>query len=373
MTIVPTTAMEFIECSLGGLLDSLKRHGHPEPELFFTDDVVKDRDFLERNLPSLKKNVCHITTKMKDKYEHLEPLTSVPGSHTIHVVDSASQISERCLTIMEDLNGDVEKLYVGFDTEWTVFSNGSYVKSKISICQVAYKNCIFIFQLSKCMHGKSNDRFPMGLKQLIASERIVKVGRSVESVDLMRMKKDYDCEYAGFLELQNFCFSKGLLLTSGRDSSLHALTAIVLNKYLPKPDDIRLSSNWDVALLSDEAISYAALDAWVGLEIFERIKDMPEANKRIDVRGGVDSRQGLPVSIYPSYSCSGKPAAYGIIVDQESSEQFFADNHKCTTHRNRKRCVVVEVTSVNVPSILAKCYNSANPGEDVKDLGNLQG
>lgn len=373
MTIVPSTAMDFIEGSLKGLVDSLKRNGHPEPELFFTDDVVKDRDFLEKNLPSLKKDVRRINSKAKDKYEHLDRITSVPASHVVHVLDNCAQINEKCLSIMEDLDSGTEKLYVGFDTEWTVFSNGTHVKSKVAICQIAYKNCIFICQLSKCMHGRSADRFPMGLKRLIASERIVKVGRSIESADLLRMKKDYGCAYAGFLELQNLCHQKGLLLTPGRDSSLHALVAIVLGKYLPKPDDIRLSGNWDVATLSDESISYAALDAWVGLEIFHKIKDMPDSNKRIDVIDGVESRSGLSVSIFPSLSCSGKPAAYGNIVNQEANNQFFLDNHKCPTHSiHSSRCAVVEVTWVNTPNMLLKCHNSRMSNQAVKDLGSLQ-
>ncbi|KAL9536894.1 hypothetical protein MBANPS3_012276 [Mucor bainieri] len=378
MTIVPTTAMEFIEDPLHELLNSLRRNGHQEPELFFTDDVVKDRDFLEKNLPSLKEGVVRVQPKAEDEYYHLEHLESVPSTHTVHVLDTCDRISHKCLDIMSDLEGH-DKLYIGFDTEWTAFSNGTYVSPKAAVCQIAYKSSIYILHISKAMRGKHVDSFPPGLKYLLASERIIKVGRSVESVDFKRMREDWKCNPKGSLELHHFCHSKGLLLSPGKSSSLHALTAIVLQKYLPKPENIRTSTNWDVETLSNEAVNYAALDAYVSLEIYQQLKNLPEAKKSLDSSGGVASEAGLSVSIFASRSCSGSPAAFGRLADQSALNDFFLETHKCAAHSNsvhidRRKCVVVEVTSVKIPSMVLKCHNTRIAPVDTSlvDLDNVQ-
>ncbi|KAF1800918.1 hypothetical protein V8B55DRAFT_1566282 [Mucor lusitanicus] len=243
--------------------------------------VVKDRDFLEKHLPSQANS-----KKTEDPYRHLEHLAAVPSSYTVDVFDTSGCIAAKCLDIISDLEPN-EKLYIGFDTEWTAFSDGTYV----AVYQIAYKNSIFLFHISKATRGKPVSSFPADLKHLFASKRIIKVGR--------------------------------------KNSSLHALTAIVLQKYLPKPESIRTSNNGDVDnLLSEEAVKYAALDAFVSLEIYQQLKDLPDARRPLDTSNGVASKDGLSVCIFPSRACSGSRAAYGRLVDQREHNDFFLDNHK---------------------------------------------
>ncbi|KAI7872237.1 uncharacterized protein EV154DRAFT_580069 [Mucor mucedo] len=222
--------------------------------------------------------------------------------------------------------------------------------------------------LLRCM--RSREAFLVGLKELLASENIVKIGRSVEA-DLERMHKDYGVSYNGFLELHRLCYDVGLLISIGKDSSLAALTGMVLGRTLPK-GDVR-TSNWDAITLSAEQIKYAALDAWVSLEIFKEINHLPRVNQKVTP---LDT--GVPNHIAYTSTCSGSPCTYGFVVDQEDNNHFFLRSHQFDSHANsdiivRRKCIVVQVTSVVKRNMIAKCHNSRRlPNAEKKCLGDLE-
>ncbi|KAI8983661.1 hypothetical protein BDB01DRAFT_835291 [Pilobolus umbonatus] len=354
MILTPTKALDFLKGPFKSMLTSLRANNYDEPVVYYTDNVDADRNFLESVFPSLTNDVARLeSTPDQTVAPSLPMLSSVPSSVTVHCYHDAQAISGVCYDIMKDIDRrHNKKVCVGFDVEWCIMANGPRTMAKVSICQIAYKDCVYIFQLSRCIKVSRNKAFPQGLKKLIGCGEVMKIGRSVKN-DLQRLFSDYNVVYNGFLELHQLCYDVGRLLTPGKDSSLAALTRIILEKTLPK-GNIR-TSNWDAISLSKKQIDYAALDAWVALEIYNKVNGLPKSIRIINADPG-DS-----VAIFPSSVCSGAPCAYGIIVDQNQHDSFFLDNHKCITHANstvisRRRCVVVLVTSVVRGNML--CQNN---------------
>ena len=62
--------------------------------------------------------------------------------------------------------------------------------------------------------------------------------------------------------------------------SLSHICARVLERFLPKDDSVRLS-DWSVIGLSGTQKKYTALDAWAGLQIYQKLKQNEVVGKRI--------------------------------------------------------------------------------------------
>lgn len=88
--------------------------------------------------------------------------------------------------------------------------------------------------------------------------------------DVAKLQRDYsafgDCGKT--LELGNLCRRKGFVNDGRR--SLQLLVASVLKKKLSKEEKVRCSFTLDKTL-SDNQLAYAALDAWAGIEVFDRV------------------------------------------------------------------------------------------------------
>lgn len=118
-----------------------------------------------------------------------------------------------------------------------------------------------------------NASFPQGLKALLDSKFIIKIGQSVEG-DLKHIYKDYGTPYNGFMELHHLCYEVGLLFSPGKDSSQAALTAMVLGKHLPE-GDVRTSNRDDavVSLNSSEYATYLELRMDLMIELVRNLEN----------------------------------------------------------------------------------------------------
>lgn len=94
-----------------------------------------------------------------------------------------------------------------------------------------------------------------------------------------------------------YCKKRGVIDDARID--LAGICAAALKRSLPKDESIRLS-NWDAQVLSNEQINYAALDAWVGLQIYHKVKQYGLVGKRIS-RPVTEGMQTL-LSIYQTIS-----------------------------------------------------------------------
>lgn len=148
---------------------------------------------------------------------------------------------------------DVTEL--GFDTETRPsFRRGEVYKT--ALLQLATDDDAYVIQLQKL------SRFEV-FKQIFEEKSILKVGVAIRD-DLKKLKQGFPFVPENFVELQDLAKSKGL-----KKFGLQGMAEDVLQARLSKKAKI---TNWEARILTSEQIMYAATDAWVGLELFLRIR-----------------------------------------------------------------------------------------------------
>ncbi len=143
---------------------------------------------------------------------------------------------------------------LGFDTE----TRPSFKKGEVydvSLLQLSNENDSFLFRLHKF-------DFPQELADLLADPKIVKTGVAIRD-DVIALQKLHPFEDGGFFELADEAKKQKY-----ENFGLRALTAIFLRQRLSKKAKI---TNWEQPKLTRAQIEYAALDSWVGLQIYHKI------------------------------------------------------------------------------------------------------
>jgi len=114
---------------------SLELYGHPQPVIFYTDNMA-NKSFLEASFPSLRANVVLV-----EKYGELEPFV-LPSDVQVHVWRGENEIDTALATIIDcvPIEAD-ENLVIGFDAEWNVRleDNGRFEHGVIAIVQIAFE------------------------------------------------------------------------------------------------------------------------------------------------------------------------------------------------------------------------------------------
>ena len=155
---------------------------------------------------------------------------------------------------------------VGLDIEWKPQfkskKNGG-VENKTAVLQLAVESSSLVFQLY-------NLRRPLNvLVSVLKDERILKVGSGILQ-DVTKLKKDTGLECIGLVDTQNMAKDLGMLEIK---RGLKSLAKHLLGIELEKPKLVTMS-NWENCPLTVKQIHYAALDAWVGLKIYQSMKAM---------------------------------------------------------------------------------------------------
>lgn len=143
---------------------------------------------------------------------------------------------------------------IGFDTE----SRPSFKKNSnhhVSLIQLATPKDVFLFRINKT-------GFNGELIKLFEDSSITKVGVSIHD-DISRLKALSDFSPQNFLELQNLTDEYGI-----ESNSLRKLAAIILGFRISKSQQL---SNWEADKLTENQLIYAATDAWVSLEIYNKL------------------------------------------------------------------------------------------------------
>lgn len=159
----------------------------------------------------------------------------------------------------EELAGAVEQLeketILGFDTE----TRPAYTKGQSyppSLLQLAGENGVYIFQLNHL-------RFPTPLRKILADKDIVKAGVALD-YDISELNKLARFTPAGFIDLGKV--AKGADI---KNHGLRGLSAVLLGFRISKSAQ---KSNWAKDRLTPAQIKYAATDAWVGRELYLRLR-----------------------------------------------------------------------------------------------------
>lgn len=181
---------------------------------------------------------------------------------------SPEELSERELSwfkgeivLIEDINTfkevfprlSGEKL-LGFDTETRpAFHKGR--KNKVSLIQLSTGTLACLFRINKF-------GIPDELMALLSDEDVIKAGVAVHD-DIRFLKGIKKFEPSGFIDLQSFVKDFGI-----QSSGLKKLAAIVLGFRISKRQQV---TDWEAEELTEAQQIYAATDAWVCHQIYEKL------------------------------------------------------------------------------------------------------
>lgn len=203
--------------------------------------------------------------------EQLASLPTVTYPGHIVVVNTAEQAKSALETIRRHN-------VVGFDTE----TKPSFRKGRtnqVALIQISTGDCCYLFRINKF-------GFTPELKQFFEDDSIIKVGLSLKD-DFHVLHKLHDFQPSSFIDLQDmvkdFCI---------RDCSLQKIYGIIFNGRISKSQRL---SNWEASLLSAPQQTYASIDAWACLKIYNYLISggfSPEDSKYIYTP---DTEENIPI------------------------------------------------------------------------------
>ncbi|MBQ5719295.1 MAG: 3'-5' exonuclease domain-containing protein 2 [Alistipes sp.] len=174
----------------------------------------------------------------------------LPSAHfdgRIVVVDREEQIEAAC----RDL---ASHRIIGFDTE-TRPSFKAGVTNKVSLLQLSTPTHCYLIRLCRTkLHSL--------LLKILSSPDIIKIGADVAG-DIRSLHALRHFKERGFVDLQQIASSWGI-----EEKSLRKMSAIVLGKRVSKAQRL---SNWEASTLTPQQQMYAATDAWVCIEIYNKL------------------------------------------------------------------------------------------------------
>ena len=159
--------------------------------------------------------------------------------------------------VAEAMNEISQYEYVGIDTETKpVFVKGQY--NHVSLIQIAIPNKVFLIRLHKT--GLTDE-----LIIFFENKKIKKIGVALadDIKDLQKLKRFKGEE---FFELNQLVKSIGI-----ESNGLKKLVAIILGYRISKSAQV---SNWESPELTEKQLRYGATDAFVCLEMFEKLKSL---------------------------------------------------------------------------------------------------
>jgi len=144
---------------------------------------------------------------------------------------------------------------VGFDTETRpAFTAGN--SNKVALLQLSTPERCYLMRLC-CM------RLDKAIVRVLEKPGLIKVGAAVRD-DVKALVALRRFRPGGFLDLQSIVGSYGI-----HELSLRKMAAIVLGIRISKAQRL---SNWEAMELTLPQQLYAATDAWVALEIYNRLR-----------------------------------------------------------------------------------------------------
>jgi ribonuclease D len=144
---------------------------------------------------------------------------------------------------------------VGFDTETKpVFVRGH--RNFVALMQIALPSKVFLIRLNKT--GIQSD-----IIGFLENENVLKAGVALRD-DIKAIQRLKKFTPQGVIELADLAKKVGL-----KEEGVKKLTGLLLGFRVSKTAQ---TSNWEAQALNDKQIMYAATDAWVCLEIYQKLK-----------------------------------------------------------------------------------------------------
>ncbi len=196
-------------------------------------------------------------SKITKEEVNLLPIASFDGKIT--VVDEPEQVK----TAVEKLR---QSNFLGLDTETRPsFTRG--IRYKISLLQISNMEECFLFRLNYI-------GFPPELAQLLADEKIMKVGLALKD-DFAGLNRLSKFKPANYIDIQSVAKEYGIL-----ELGLQKVFAIIFGRKISKAQQL---TNWESPVLSEQQLRYGATDAWASLLIYMQLlreKKLPK--KQVD-------------------------------------------------------------------------------------------
>jgi ribonuclease D len=176
--------------------------------------------------------------------EQIAELEQETFEGTVHVIDQLKQVPEAVAYL-------ATQPMLGFDTETKpAFKRGQV--HKVALMQLATEQECFLFRLNRI-------GYPDMLEDIIGNPAIRKIGLSLRD-DFAAIRKRSGQLPENFLDLQSYVDKFGIEV-----NSLQKIYAILFGKKISKNQRL---SNWEAPVLSPAQQSYAAIDAWACLRIY---------------------------------------------------------------------------------------------------------
>ncbi len=168
----------------------------------------------------------------------------------IHLIDSIDKLN----TVLPKIT---ELHRLGFDTETRPsFKKGRL--NKVSLLQLSSPKEAFLFRLNHI-------GLPKEIRKILYNPDVIKVGAAIHD-DIKSLQKIKPFKQQGFIDLQSIVGDYGIEVLS-----LKKLSAIVLDFRISKSQQL---SNWEADELTEAQQRYAATDAWVSLQIFNKLQSV---------------------------------------------------------------------------------------------------
>lgn len=143
---------------------------------------------------------------------------------------------------------------LGFDTETKPsFKKGR--KNKVSLIQLSNGELACLFRINKT-------GMPQELAELLSNPEVTKVGVAIHD-DIKIISNIKKFSPSGFIDLQSYVRDFGI-----QSSGLKKLAAIILGFRISKRQQV---TDWEAVQLTEAQQLYAATDAWVCFEIYEKL------------------------------------------------------------------------------------------------------
>lgn len=146
---------------------------------------------------------------------------------------------------------------LGFDTE----TRPTFRKGKVNapaLIQLATEQAVYLIQLTWLPFGPH-------LAEILANPDQIKAGVGIHD-DMRELAKLHEFEPAGLVDLGGVARAHKL-----PSQGLRTLTANLFGRRISKGSQC---SNWSLLDLSQRQIAYAATDAWIGRQIFLRMREL---------------------------------------------------------------------------------------------------
>ena len=144
---------------------------------------------------------------------------------------------------------------LGFDTESRPNFSPQHHHYGVALLQLSGPDRAYLFRIK-------NLKMYRRLFKVLSDERVIKVGAAV-SDDIHGLQRYCDFKPKSFVDLQRIVWEYGI-----KDKSVKKMAAIILGVRISKTQQL---SNWEAEHLSEAQKKYAATDAWVCREMYERL------------------------------------------------------------------------------------------------------